>query len=65
MICEVDVDRFFVDFIFKRYNNKIKYINKVFKIFNDFNLFSNILMYKLLGKLKMIGLRVVYYNDLS
>lgn len=50
MICEVDVDRFFVDFIFKRYNNKIKYINKVFKIFNDFNLFSNILMYKLLGK---------------
>ena len=56
-------DKSLINLLTKRYNPKTKYTQNAMKIFNDFNMLSNMPQHKSSGKSKMIGSSIMDYSD--
>ena len=63
LIYHADADKSLVDLLTKRFNPKRSYSLNAVKIFNDLNLLANLPRHPSLGKSKLLGSGVVYYND--
>jgi len=56
-------DKSLINLLTKRYNLKTKYTQNAMKIFNDFNMLSNMPQHKSSGKSKMIRSSIMDYSD--
>ena len=63
IVYHADADKSLVDLLTKRFNPKRSYSLNAVKIFNDLNLLANLPKHPSLGKSKLLGSGVVYYND--
>ena len=62
LVYQADADRSLINLQTKRLNPKTKYSINVVKIFNDLNMLSNTPPHKSLGKSRMVGSSVMYYD---